>query len=155
MMHVMKRAGRWLFNVAAGVSAVLVVASIFLWVRTWFASDIVERLDSYPSVTEPVAKRQITIASFGASVLVEVRYLDWLAPMDYPFEWHRLPAGRGYVEAVDWAPAATTERFYGPFGFSLLIEDRVGLPRSRALSTPIWGLILLAAVVPAVWLIRW
>jgi hypothetical protein len=147
---------RWLFNFAAAVSGVVLVASISLWVRTWFASDIVERLDSYPSIAAPLGKRQITIASYGASLLVEIRYLDWRGPIGHPFKWYRLPAERGYVEAVNWPAASPTQRrIYAPIGFSLLTEELPGMPRSRALSIPIWGLAALAAVLPVVWLIRW
>jgi hypothetical protein len=39
IMLAMRRAGRWLLNLVAGVSAVLLVSYLFLWARTWTRQD--------------------------------------------------------------------------------------------------------------------
>jgi hypothetical protein len=146
----MKRLGRWLFNLAAGVSAMALVPVIGLYPRSFYRTESVglQRLSGTVSVTE---KMTFGIVQARGKMLVflerEIQRQPRAAPTqttNWSWRYEDLgpgiwfsPSTSGFIKHEGWKASAT----------GALIEG-------SGLSFPHWALAVLVSVLPIVWLVR-
>lgn len=169
----MKRPGRWLVNFVAGVSLVILLLSIALWVRSVRGGESLERVDP---------THRIVITSMGGLISVT----RWDGPFEPEAEtgfgagaprraWKSWAYGRGWNVPEDdprrgaYYPIGGGSHWWQSLGFDLF--DRQLTPRhgglalhdwlqptwsgrQRNLLLPYWAMVLLFAGLPTFRLLR-
>jgi hypothetical protein len=148
-MSTRMRQRRWLrfFHLAAAGSTLLMLLAIAGMVRSWFISDVWQRVAVRPDGHNTYVGAHLIIESVGGRVGYDV--------LDKTFH------ARDDVPEMAWLHDSTEvepgkRRFLGEFIFAGSDRGSKGITyRHAALSVPWWFIALLASVPPAWWLWRW
>jgi hypothetical protein len=128
------------FNIAAALSALVFIATIVLWIRSYWRADYL----AYCGETKEVG----IISTVGRMVF----YREKAIP---PFRWQ---PPYGFEHSANLAPQnvdaylpfiSPSHQHWGGFG---AIEGDTAKYRARANYLPYWSIVLIAAVRPAMWL---
>jgi hypothetical protein len=151
----MKRFRRRLFNGLATISALLFIAAACFWLRSYWVEDALLNFRYLPpdmSVSTPTFLPRATQQFTDISVLDgELLVLRTRRPVDYTGiykGWERLT--RHTTPTLNRGPS-----FFNRWGFGLNMEHPASYPGASEfrLLFPLWGIILLAGIVPVYWLI--
>jgi hypothetical protein len=162
----MKRAGRWLFNLAAGVSLLLCFVTAALWVRSWRGGQSIERVDP----------NQRTVVTSMNGVITATRWYTAFQPppnagssFGYapPEAWQKWMYWPGQDEndpaSFAYLPSCGSDHWWQRLGFdgydqlhkpipnSVALEDWLQprwTGRIRSLTLPYWAIFLVLLSLP-------
>jgi hypothetical protein len=146
----MKCVGRWLFNLAAGVSAIALALVMGLYLRSFYRTELegLQRATVTGIVTEKMTfgivqargkmlvflERETQRQPKGAPIQ-STKY-GWRHEVFGPASWFS-PSPGGFIKREGWKASATG-----------------ALIKASGLSFPHWALAVVVSVLPIVWLVR-
>ena len=158
----MKRVGRIIYNLATALSLLLFLATVLVWVRSYFVRDTIQR--NGRSNDPHYLKNYVTESSKGGVMFYTMRYTG------NTIRWYREPSffymrneGREYpsLPATDGNGKALEFRRYRALGFEFVPEFRqpIGLLEDEymaisSLTLPLYFPALLFALLPAHYFLR-
>jgi hypothetical protein len=147
---------RRLFNLAASVSLALFVATVALWVRSYWIGDRVdwwtkgENLASYRTIIDH------TISTGRGVIGFDTR--RWFDEYEYGYHAPRWKRGRQDPRKLDidsWDPSS---KVFDAILGSYSIEDRkIGWGdylSSRLIRVPFWPIAVVMSAIPVIWFVR-
>ena len=148
----LRRLAGVIFNVLAALSLVLCVAAAALWVRSYYATDTLRWSDPRP----PAGWRrtpawQCWMSGAGQVLYLRVVPADPAAPEfgHEPLRHVTDPPPRASVAEGQWV----VREFRGAAGFQYGAGSGLGY-RGRAWAVPLWFVVLVLALPPAAWAVR-
>jgi hypothetical protein len=133
---------RRLLNLAAAVSLVLCVATIVLWLRSYW-------YQSYAAVASRAASAMVGAQTSSGELLFIVNAYPVPFALAYPFSWGEMPADRQTSRSSNWVGSGYYS--YEALGFGVSFPSRAvpktGLRRYVA-AVPLWIVAGIFAVTP-------